>query len=435
MKMRKELNNKGFSLVELLIATVILAIVVAPLLHAFVTAATTTVRSRQLGDATLVSENIAEAVKVNSLSDLFNEANRASSYFAGASESSTKKLYSYDGDSSSYTELTNPTKADCYYLGLTEIKAGSSTFNAMITLDAGAYQDEEDKTGINDTLMTDYSNMDAVYDYGSDVDDPDLWGLAQFRAKAAEKANWDGPYGTPKRTITLHVYEYLNQIYAQLDFQYKYDYSYEVTNETTLEVTRVYGTITTEKKSYALLPNGYSLRANGGRLPNVYLIYSPLYAEDAVAHDTIEIKNDLAGEADIETPLKVFLVKARKDGESDAELFRKDSGYNAKVVQYVPADTPPAKCAVIYSNIDENISDMYDQITEGLEEKPDLDGVEYKIRTGQYFSRDGVFGGELGDLVSKSERDRIYAMTVDIFEASDTNFTKPIHTFQTTKLQ
>ena len=31
MKLRKELNNKGFSLVELLIATVILAIVVAQL--------------------------------------------------------------------------------------------------------------------------------------------------------------------------------------------------------------------------------------------------------------------------------------------------------------------------------------------------------------------------------------------------------------------
>ena len=73
MKLRKELNNKGFSLVELLIATVILAIVVAPLLHTFVTAANTTARSRQIGDATLVSENIAERVEATALFDLFNE--------------------------------------------------------------------------------------------------------------------------------------------------------------------------------------------------------------------------------------------------------------------------------------------------------------------------------------------------------------------------
>jgi prepilin-type N-terminal cleavage/methylation domain-containing protein len=69
MKMRKELNNKGFSLVELMIATVILAIIVAPLLHSFVTAAHTTVKSRQMGDATLASENIAEAVEVAPLKE------------------------------------------------------------------------------------------------------------------------------------------------------------------------------------------------------------------------------------------------------------------------------------------------------------------------------------------------------------------------------
>ena len=72
MKMRKELNNKGFSLVELLIATIILGIVVAPLLHTFVTAANTTARSRQIGDATLAGENIAEKVEAGSIDDLKN---------------------------------------------------------------------------------------------------------------------------------------------------------------------------------------------------------------------------------------------------------------------------------------------------------------------------------------------------------------------------
>ena len=55
MKLRKELNNKGFSLVELLIATIILGIVVAPLLHTFVVSAKTAARGSQLGDAVLDS--------------------------------------------------------------------------------------------------------------------------------------------------------------------------------------------------------------------------------------------------------------------------------------------------------------------------------------------------------------------------------------------
>lgn len=43
---RRQLNNEGFSLIELLIAIVILAIIVVPLLHSFVTSARTNAKSR-----------------------------------------------------------------------------------------------------------------------------------------------------------------------------------------------------------------------------------------------------------------------------------------------------------------------------------------------------------------------------------------------------
>ena len=42
-----QLNNAGFSLVELLIAMVVLAIIVVPLLHSFVTSARTNAKSRR----------------------------------------------------------------------------------------------------------------------------------------------------------------------------------------------------------------------------------------------------------------------------------------------------------------------------------------------------------------------------------------------------
>ena len=43
---RRQLNNEGFSLIELLIAIVILSIIVVPLLHSFVTSARTNAKSR-----------------------------------------------------------------------------------------------------------------------------------------------------------------------------------------------------------------------------------------------------------------------------------------------------------------------------------------------------------------------------------------------------
>ena len=408
MKMRKELNNKGFSLVELLIATVILAIIVAPLLHSFVTAAHTTVRSRQIGDATLVSENIAEMVEATSLTQLFNEPD-PSKYFAGATE---KKLYSYDG--STYTEITNPGTANCYYLGVKGVQAGSSTFNAMIKLDANVYRNGS--SGINDVDITDYSNMDAVYAQSRDADDPDQLGWASFQDKAnALHADWSPSSAEPVRTITLEVTKAEGKIYARLHFDYQYTYRYTVVDELTGEAQSYTNTLDSDTISYDLLAQGYSLEANGGKLPNIYVMYYPLYEDAGDTNDIIRIENEIA------EPFKLFLVKER-DVDLSGELQ-----YHASVAQYVPAGTAAEDFAVVYSNIREDLSN-------DLNRSP-LAGVNYRIYRGDYFSRVGYFAGEHGDLVSKSDRNRIYEVTVQIFDAADNTFTTPLHTFRSTKLQ
>ena len=408
MKMRKELNNKGFSLVELLIATVILAIIVAPLLHSFVTAAHTTVRSRQIGDATLVSENIAEMVEATSLTQLFNEPD-PSKYFAGATE---KKLYSYDG--STYTEITNPGTANCYYLGVKGVQAGSSTFNAMIKLDANVYRNGS--SGINDVDITDYSNMDAVYAQSRDADDPDQLGWASFQDKAnALHADWSPSSAEPVRTITLEVTKAEGKIYARLHFDYQYTYRYTVVDELTGEAQSYTNTLDSDTISYDLLAQGYSLEANGGKLPSIYVMYYPLYEDAGDTNDIIRIENEIA------EPFKLFLVKER-DVDLSGELQ-----YHASVAQYVPAGTAAEDFAVVYSNIREDLSN-------DLNRSP-LAGVNYRIYRGDYFSRMGYFAGEHGDLVSKSDRNRIYEVTVQIFDAADNTFTTPLHTFRSTKLQ
>ncbi len=56
----KQLNNAGFSLVELLIAIVILSIIVVPLLHSFVTSARTSAKARNTMHATAIAEDAME---------------------------------------------------------------------------------------------------------------------------------------------------------------------------------------------------------------------------------------------------------------------------------------------------------------------------------------------------------------------------------------
>ena len=67
---RKQLNNEGFSLVELLIAIVILSIIVVPLLHSFVTSARTNAKSRSTMHATAIAEDIMEMFEAHSLEEM-----------------------------------------------------------------------------------------------------------------------------------------------------------------------------------------------------------------------------------------------------------------------------------------------------------------------------------------------------------------------------
>ena len=452
MKMRKELNNKGFSLVELLIATIILGIVVAPLLHSFVTAASVTTRSRQMGDATLVSENIAETVVATSLEQLFKESN-PSKYFAGATK---KALYSYDG--STYTEITTPATANQYYLGVQGVQAGSSTFNAMIKLDAGVYRNGS--SGINDVKLSDYSKMDALYAQSLDVTNPDVLAWSALQEEISEKyenVEWDPDSAEPVRTIILDIIQDEEDpdeinVLLRMEYTYTFDY-YDTTTEPGTTIRRE-DSITIDPIRYAPMDQPFSVTTNG-RLPNIYVMYYPLYESASVTNDIIRINNMVnkvnqetnASEGNVPNlvpdpngvaqPFKIFLVKEEtktSSGAKDPNLATKEYNYMAAVEQYVPAGTPESQFAVVYSNIREDLatgSNLGNKVT-------------YDIYRGNYFSIKGRFGGENpsndanykgGDLVSRSKYNRIFDVTVEIFDAEDTAFAAPIHTFHATKLQ
>lgn len=68
-------KNSGFTLLEVLIAMTILAIIVAPLLHGFVTAARTNQKARKIMRATTAAENIMEQIKATSVADIARNVN------------------------------------------------------------------------------------------------------------------------------------------------------------------------------------------------------------------------------------------------------------------------------------------------------------------------------------------------------------------------
>ena len=68
-------DNRGMTLVELLIAIVILAIITVPLLHAFVSSARVNLDSRKRSRLTTVAQDVMEGLRADSLAELAEEFN------------------------------------------------------------------------------------------------------------------------------------------------------------------------------------------------------------------------------------------------------------------------------------------------------------------------------------------------------------------------
>ena len=452
MKLRKELNNKGFSLVELLIATIILGIVVAPLLHSFVTAASTTARSRQMGDATLLGENVAELVETTAMTKTALEA-----LFEDPSFDTNTTNDTNDPPASTYSVASNPRVDDPSKLYLVHsliaegVPSGSSVFNVKVTLDPSAYQAG---AGINNVKLSDYSEMDGIYAQSLDATNPDLLADSAFKVEADSRhrdGGWDPSSVERVRTMTLDIMEEKDsdEISAVMSIDYTYTYTYTPVDPTTGEIGEdTTGSISLRPYRYDPMKQGPFSPTNKGRLPNIYVMYYPFYESPLKTNEVIRINNminrktnvldengipklerDPAGEA---KPIKIFLVKEEtktSSGDRDPNLSTKENSYMATLEQYVPAGTSDDNYAVVYSNIRENLVNGDDLGSH----------VTYDIFRGNYFSVTGRFGGNDpivgGDLVSRTERDRLFDVTVEIYDVKDTTFTSPIHTTYATKLQ
>lgn len=145
-KAYKKTADAGFSLVELLIAVTILAIIVIPLLHMFVTSTRINVKSRQTLRATTVAQDIMEGLKAYTLeevsaqfappegvsADVFHYPSEGfyvvnSSLIQGGVRDLTEDMYGHVEDD------------EIYYFGIENLKMQGGEYDALIKLDASTY--------------------------------------------------------------------------------------------------------------------------------------------------------------------------------------------------------------------------------------------------------------------------------------------------------
>lgn len=145
--------NAGFSLVELLIAVTILAIIVIPLLHMFVTSTKINVKSRQTLRATTVAQDIMEGLKAYTLEEV-------SAQFAPP-EGMSGDTFHYPADGfyivnssmiqGGVRDLTEVMAEyeGVYYFGIENLKMQGNEYDALIRLDAYPYGETKDTEPAN----------------------------------------------------------------------------------------------------------------------------------------------------------------------------------------------------------------------------------------------------------------------------------------------
>ena len=164
-----KLNNEGLSLIELVVALLILAVIATPLLQLFVSAARANKVNAEENSAETVASNVMEAVKVYGLEKTAEEfyKNETAPFNMAVSSSSDESVTpsiekNLDGGTVNYTFITNSEKKYIYRMnGLKEGKDGDgeNEFNVVITFDTD-YKATDGSTDVNVKTTYDYSAFD-----------------------------------------------------------------------------------------------------------------------------------------------------------------------------------------------------------------------------------------------------------------------------------
>lgn len=462
--------NAGFSLVELLIAVTILAIIVIPLLHMFVTSTRINVKSRQTLRATTVAQDIMEGLKAYTLDEVrtqfsLPDGSISSDYFYptegfyivnskmiqdGVRE--IKELEPWLDDDGNVINDNDPDN-EIYYFGIKNLKMQGGEYDALIKLDASTYTDAKAGSSGHDNAFNGkyYADVQSVSETngGSDKDSSyhehsemnknvlaDIKGQIEEHldensadaAKYAELESYELEDLIEHRNITVKI-EDAGSVDAEDNPQCKATITFEYICRDPFGYNPAGKYVSYGKDgSTSELVNGIPRTFSSG---NFYLFYYPIYKAN-VDNITFDIKNS-AKLFDKDQPLLKSITLAKQirsvvdtannviaPDMTDAELWAKESQYAA--ITDIEIDTPSVMESdlIFRTNFDINLSQMAKDRAEEYDDPDELiimnAWVEGDVLIPTFKKVDIVSDVDLFDVSSKVT-DVIYDIEITVYKA------------------
>ena len=149
----KKKRNRGFTLVEVLVAAAILSIMVPPILSSFVAIARVNAKSRRKLSATAIANSVMESVKGFELSDVSKQFNDSSAGFhiiAGTISGKSEIVPS--GVAKSYASGKFTARdSGVYEFSITGVQMDGTTYDVRLKYTKNTTQTNEELTGLTYT--------------------------------------------------------------------------------------------------------------------------------------------------------------------------------------------------------------------------------------------------------------------------------------------
>ncbi|MBQ8821321.1 MAG: prepilin-type N-terminal cleavage/methylation domain-containing protein [Lachnospiraceae bacterium] len=316
------MNNKGVTLVELLVSITILSIVVGAFYSCFVLAAKTNAKAKMAHKATTLAQNLMENIKSEDMDNLMGQivwptytvaqedgSVRTVQNFRLVSQSGydvgnvisfaeADKPYATSNDGG-ITTVYNP-EVDSYSFSLRNVKMENTSFDALVTVKASeAVDGAGESIGTKD--MVHIPSMDSNYDaVVSNAAVYDVEALSYFESKGVYDVL---SHGNITRTITVDV-DKDPKLSGQIGYEVKATYRYECEDEL-YEVTDL-----------AFSNEGDMSKA----LRNVFIFYKPHFSWV----DTDDWTEKIVANNPDDYPLDLYLIK-QQPTDDEGELGQEET--------------------------------------------------------------------------------------------------------------
>lgn len=407
---RRKGNNKGLSLVELIVAVAILAIIVLPLLRSFMVSTETNMKAKKQQQAVELAQNIMEEMEVSDLQTLAKEFDYpGTSKLLGAADMQELTDVDANGeyelakktqpgltssifkDGSNYTFVGQSSKK--YYFALKNIKADGRKYDALIKLD-----------GVTDSSVNDANTKDLATIYKMDQNH-DAMSLAKQTPQTVLNT-LSGMYpGLAQRDITRTITVDITKNAATSVTQVKVSYSYHFVapDGTTVDYTGS----PADPASYT--DTVFDNAGDTGRsLNNIYLFYYPWYTSTVGNKtDKIIINNNDTVDATL------ILIK-QEEGQTGLQNLEDNYSVDVTLYEALGAGSTNTKLS-IRTNLDENL--VTGNATIGKQ------GNYILVSNGTSYTNASARMG-VRKLTDQAPSDRLFDVTVEIYKSGsyDVNF-------------